>query len=158
MLNICVPACLSLVCSLSRSREHRCNHVILRPFSSSRGSSSQKTKCILLCLASKAPPFSLAPHVLRVGQSKDVLPLVSFTTATPQHGCSFCLGCLSLFFWPSELLLIPQSPAHLAPLFADRETRPERGSDVLPQANPNPPWLGQAYKHGKARRGFQTER
>ena len=23
---------------------------------------------------------------------------MSFTTAVPQHGCSFCLGCLFLFF------------------------------------------------------------
>lgn len=34
-------------------------------------------------------------------------------------------------FQPSELLLIPQSPAHMAPPSVDGETRPERASDLL---------------------------
>ena len=123
---MCVPACLSPACSLSEFREHRCNHVILRPFSSCRGSSSWKTKSNLLCPASRAPSFSLVPHVPASGQTKDGLLLASFTAAAPQHGCAFCLGCLSLCFQPSELPLIPQRPAHPAPLFADKETRPER--------------------------------
>lgn len=47
----------------------------------------------------------------------------------PWHGL-FLLPRMSFFslFQPSELLFVPQSPAHMALPFADEETRPERGS------------------------------
>lgn len=56
-------------------------------------------------------------------------PNTCVQNAVPLHGL-FLLPRMSFCspFQPSELLLVPQSAAHMALPFADEETRPERGS------------------------------
>lgn len=126
---------LPLVCSSSSSKKADC-HVTHLPVYLP-WLPLWRTKLKLTRLTFKASKLLLAPCVLSSGQTHDLRsPNTCMCSechtsvwAVLPPTMSFCSP-----FQPSELLLMPQSPAPMALPFADEETRPQRVVNLLYQA------------------------